>query len=664
MAIDTKPRGFLFEEVRMTAPEMNGFDLSHERRMTVNAGELNVCEILECLPSDYFTIQVQQLVRPQPLIAPVMQRISVYHHYFFVPNRIVWKHWKEFISRGDGKVKMRDAKDYVPPEPPYITMRELVELSSTYLNNGGSLVKVTPRKAHQAKLPLVVDDASLSDIKISLLPFYALGRIYNEYYRDQNLTDEIDVELLEELDGHIDVSNAAIKAVLIQLFETHFRAWEKDYFTSALPEPQRGPDVLLPINISGTAPVLTDFNQTFGIASTNPDSFVGFPDRGNAGSVSHGHDFGSIISRDGRAYVTPTKFSQGNWYSQNYFGDAVGALAGLGSYVRPNSDNIQTGGNVSNSYTIAVGNGERSKDEYGVDRETYMTRYWNLPNLSEPLTVDGSNFQASSATIVQLRRAFALQRWFEKAARVGSRYNETVKGFFNIDTGDARINRPEYLGGFSSAITISEVLQTSETTDNSPQGNFSGHAISAIDSETISYRCVEHGFIFGILSVLPRTSYNQGVPRMFSRETWMDYPWPEFALIGEQEVRNKEIYLQSPVRLDNGNLLPRNPQSNPDGVFGYQSRYSEYKYLPDDSVGDFAYNLNYWTLGREFTSAPELSTPFIEAHASDRIFAVSELEYDEERTDDLIGQDDYLVDIWFDVKAVRPLPLFSDPALV
>lgn len=651
MAIDTKPRGFLFEEVRMTAPEMNGFDLSHERRMTVNAGELNVCEILECLPSDYFTIQVQQLVRPQPLIAPVMQRISVYHHYFFVPNRIVWKHWKEFISRGDGKVKMRDAKDYVPPEPPYITMRELVELSSTYLNNGGSLVKVTPRKAHQAKLPLVVDDASLSDIKISLLPFYALGRIYNEYYRDQNLTDEIDVELLEELDGHIDVSNAAIKAVLIQLFETHFRAWEKDYFTSALPEPQRGPDVLLPINISGTADVILDDFNPFIHDINQPLSAVYFPEQKKE-SLAHGTSFGSIVGKDGKAYVTPTKFSAGNMaVSGNYRGDAVGIVSSHSIYYRPNAS-AMSGDAVSH----VVGNGEYP--------DTYLSRYWNLPDDSMQLRVDGSGLSASSATIVQLRRAFALQRWFEKAARVGSRYNETVKGFFNIDTGDARINRPEYLGGFSSAITISEVLQTSETTDNSPQGNFSGHAISAIDSETISYRCVEHGFIFGILSVLPRTSYNQGVPRMFSRETWMDYPWPEFALIGEQEVRNKEIYLQSPVRLDNGNLLPRNPQPNPDGVFGYQSRYSEYKYLPDDSVGDFAYNLNYWTLGREFTSAPELSTPFIEAHASDRIFAVSELEYDEERIDDLIGQDDYLVDIWFDVKAVRPLPLFSDPALV
>lgn len=650
MSIQTKDRGFLFEEVRMTAPEMNGFDLSHERRMTVNAGELNICEILETMPSDFFTIQVQQLVRPQPLIAPVMQRISVYHHYFFVPNRIVWKHWKEFISRGDGKVKMRDAKDYTPPEPPYITARELVDLSSTYVNNGGELVKVTPRKAHQAKIPLLIDDSKLDDIKISLFPFYAMARIYNEYYRDQNLTDEIDVELLEDLDGHIDVSNAAIRAVLTQIFATHFRAWEKDYFTSALPEPQRGPDVLLPINISGSVDLNFD-GSSFETSSWN-SSNTSVTDKFHKwfyGITSvDGHLAGVPISPVGQYSTSTTPFVNGtNLFLHNtsnnqgqprfpqYYNNSSGAPGGT----LP-SDALET-------------------DNYG---QIYLAENGVSPRI--PISADTSGLHASSATIVQIRRAFALQRWFEKAARVGSRYNETIQGFFNVDTGDARIQRPEYLGGFNAAITISEVLQTSESTDNSPQGNFSGHAISAIDSETISYRCVEHGFIIGVLSVLPRTSYNQGLPRMYSRETWMDYPWAEFALIGEQEIRNKEIYLQSPIRLDNGTFLPRNPQQNPDGVFGYQSRYSEYKYLPDDSVGDFAFNLNYWTLGREFTTPPELSTEFIEAHASDRIFAVSELEYDEERTQDLIGQDDYLVDIWFDIKAVRPLPLFSDPTLV
>lgn len=653
MSIQTKDRGFLFEEVRMTAPEMNGFDLSHERRMTVNAGELNICEILETMPSDFFTIQVQQLVRPQPLIAPVMQRISVYHHYFFVPNRIVWKHWKEFISRGDGKVKMRDAKDYTPPEPPYITARELVDLSSTYVNNGGELVKVTPRKAHQAKIPLLIDDSNLDDIKISLFPFYAMARIYNEYYRDQNLTDEIDVELLEELDGHIDVSNAAIRAVLTQIFATHFRAWEKDYFTSALPEPQRGPDVLLPINISGEAGIYADYN-------------INSPLQGSVKSIA---EISGVPNASRNSYLPGT-------HPNGRFDLFPGTRAKYGASILDSDFNNTNSWLVSEesalfetaNLTAQTGFIRTLSDERFIARGIYPRSNGseNIVNSNAGLGlhVDGSEFSASSATIVQLRRAFALQRWFEKAARVGSRYNETIQGFFNVDTGDARIQRPEYLGGFDAAITISEVLQTSESTDNSPQGNFSGHAISAIDSETISYRCVEHGFIIGVLSVLPRTSYNQGLPRMYSRETWMDYPWAEFALIGEQEIRNKEIYLQSPIRLDNGTFLPRNPQQNPDGVFGYQSRYSEYKYLPDDSVGDFAFNLNYWTLGREFTTPPELSTEFIEAHASDRIFAVSELEYDEERTNDLIGQDDYLVDIWFDIKAVRPLPLFSDPTLV
>lgn len=642
--LKTKSRGFLFDEVKLTTPEMNAFDISHERRLTCRAGELNVSDIIETMPADYFEIQNQILCRPNPMIAPVMQRISLYQHYFFVPNRIVWEHWKDFISRGDGKVKFKDAANYVPPEPPYITASELLELSSTTLPNG---VKVTPRLANQMRIPLMSADTSLDEIKISILPFVAFALIYNEYYRDENLIEEIGIENIQDLDGHLDISNTEVRATLIDIFKTHFRCWEKDYFTSALPEPQRGPDVLLPLSISGDLQLSSDIPE----AANTSYQFPGLsqppsnpPDKYYLNSVP------ALAKLDGSLGIAMTTPQQGL-----LVGD------GFGTHDARNVvDNYNSQTSSYNSiFCKPDGTVETNRQYYASGATSAVFRSSNF----YPLTVDGSSLRVSSATIVEVRRAFALQRWFEKAARVGSRYTETIKGFFNVDVGDDTLQRPQFIGGFSSPITISEVLQTSESTQNSPQGNFSGHGLSALESETITYTCREHGFIISVLSVLPRTSYNQGLPRYFSRSTWLDYPWQEFALVGEQEVRSKELYLQNPVKVTDGSVTPRVGNSNPDEIFGYQSRYSEYKYISDDVCGDFAFNLDYWHLNRNFQSRPELSQAFVEAHASDRIFAVSQLEYDEQRENDVIGEDDYLVDIWFDVKVMRALPLYSDPAM-
>lgn len=651
--LQTKSRGFLFDEVKLTTPEMNAFDISHERRLTCRAGELNVSDIIETMPADYFEIQNQILCRPNPMIAPVMQRISLYQHYFFVPNRIVWEHWKDFISRGDGKVKFKDAANYVPPEPPYITASELLELSSTTLSNG---VKVTPRLANQMRIPLMSADTSLDEIKISILPFVAFALIYNEYYRDENLIEEIGIENIQDLDGHLDISNTEVRATLVDIFKTHFRCWEKDYFTSALPEPQRGPDVLLPLSISGDLNLKTNLDPMSPVtpaATSNADVNAVFNEYYNSPLRSNLPGFG--VDSNGNVVIEKYRASTGGYVAHKPTGDLY-----------YNEIPISVSQSVASSPWFRFG---PTQEAYEGSSEVAGT---SIMDASSPwfksagtarVYGDASSLNVSSATIVEVRRAFALQRWFEKAARVGSRYTETIKGFFNVDVGDDTLQRPQFIGGFSSPITISEVLQTSESTQNSPQGNFSGHGLSALESETITYTCREHGFIISVLSVLPRTSYNQGLPRYFSRTTWLDYPWQEFALIGEQEVRSKELYLQNPVKVTDGSVTPRVGNSNPDEIFGYQSRYSEYKYISDDVCGDFAFNLDYWHLNRNFQSRPELSQAFVEAHASDRIFAVSQLEYDEQRENDVIGEDDYLVDIWFDVKVMRALPLYSDPAM-
>ena len=217
--------------------------------------------------------------------------------------------------------------------------------------------------------------------------------------------------------------------------------------------------------------------------------------------------------------------------------------------------------------------------------------------------------EATSATINDLRKAFKLQEWIEKNARAGSRYVESILAHFGVRSSDARLQRPEFLGGGMSPVMISEVLQTSETSGTTPQGNMSGHGLNLGKNHSFSRFFEEHGYIIGIVSVMPKTAYQQGIPKHFSKFDKFDYFWPEFQHIGEQEILNKEILANHVA---------------PDDVFGYIPRYAEYKYNPSTVHGDFKKTLDFWHLGKIFdpNNPPYLNQNFIECNASRRIFAV------------------------------------------
>ena len=223
---------------------------------------------------------------------------------------------------------------------------------------------------------------------------------------------------------------------------------------------------------------------------------------------------------------------------------------------------------------------------------------------------DGQDSAEGDLTINNLRRAFRLQEWLEKMARGGSRYIEQILVHFGVKSSDARLNRPEYLGGTKAPVIISEVLQTSSSDETTPQGTMAGHGISANSGKNINFFCEEHGYIIGIMSIIPRTAYQQGIPKHFSRTSHLDYAWPTFAHIGEQEVLNKEIY--------------HNPSDGKDDqVFGYVPRYSEYRYQPSRVAGDFRTTLNFWHLGRIFANRPALNATFVECTPRNDIFAVT-----------------------------------------
>lgn len=260
--------------------------------------------------------------------------------------------------------------------------------------------------------------------------------------------------------------------------------------------------------------------------------------------------------------------------------------------------------------------------------------------------IDEVELTSSSVSINDLRSAVRLQEWLERNAVGGSRYVESIQAHFGERPQDSRLQRPEFIGGGRINVKISEVVNTAwslnQADESVPAGNMSGHGVTYGNTNSFRYHCFEHGFIIGIMSIMPVDSYHQGIPRMFRRRSFLDYPWPTFAKLGEQEVYNWELFA-SAAALDN------------DGVFGYQSRYAEWKQSHNTTHGEFHDTLNFWTLTREFGSLPVLGEDFVrvESNLPDRIFAVSGAE----------GGDNFWCYIYNNISVIRPLPYFGTPTL-
>lgn len=496
----------LFNSVRSRKPKYNAFDLSHERKLTCNMGDLIPILCQEIVPGDRFRVNTEMLMRLAPMVSPVMHRVNVYTHFFFVPNRLIWPEWEKFITGGEDGLQA--------PNFPRLLLAEDVKSS---LKKGSLADYFGVPPVDQTKV-------ITNDMSVSSLPFLAYHKIYDDYYRDQNLEAPV-----------FPLANAS-RAEQLKLRK---RAWEKDYFTSCLPWAQRGGEVTLP----------SEHEITYKVPATNTTGNT------TAGNVT--------IAADGRL------------------------LAPAGSL--------------------------------GID---------NIEAIDENITLN------------ELRKAVKLQEWLEKSARFGSRYIEQILAHFGVRSSDHRLQRPEFLGGGKAPVVISEVLSTVESS-TTPQGNMAGHGISTADSNRFAKYFEEHGFIIGIMSVLPRTAYQQGLDRHFMKFDKFDYFWPEFAQLGEQEVQLRELFHDWNV-VNNTDLK----------LFGYQSRYAEYKYAQSTVHGDFRDNLSFWHMGRVFANEPALNNTFIKADPTHRIFAVE---------DDTVHK--LYVQLYHNIQALRPMPVFGDPAL-
>lgn len=531
-------------------------DIPYRHLTTGNFGSLIPFYVEEILPGDTFEVNTRMFSRMSTPLYPTMDNAFVDFYYFFVPSRLVWSRWAEFLGENKMSAWVSDV-DYIIPHAKVTPLPGSVydhmgipTYTEDFLFNSGNSEGVFL--------------GSIPELDINVLPLRAYQLIWNEWFRNENTNDPILVNTGDD-----------VTADELESFQTLCKVAKPfDYFTSALPSPQKGDSVDLPI-VSGDLRVYPGSKHTM--------SSVDF------------------TGKEKPLSVVP------------YYGGAIS----------PGSLHVNATGDV-----------------ISVNEEMLNASAYVVPN-----NLWANSDDLNSITINQLRQAFQMQRLLELQARAGTRYTEIIRASFGVTSPDARLQRPEYLGGSRVQIQMQQVTQQSQTTDESPLGRLGAYSKTVAANRDFNKSFTEHGFIIGVMCARTVHTYQQGLRKMWSRRGRYDIYWPSFANIGEQPIKNKEIFAAG-TGLD-------------DGVFGYQEAWAEYRFKPNEVTGAFRStvngNLDEWHYADYYQELPHLSSGWMEETAVnvDRTLAVTSALHDQ-----------LLFDIRVDAKATRVMPLYSIPGLI
>lgn len=508
------------------------FNLSHYHLLTCDMGKLVPCGVTDVLPGDTFVGSTSALVRMSPMVAPVMHPIEVRIHHWFVPYRLLWDEFEDFITGG--------ATGMDTPAFPQVNVNN-ASISSLHDYFG------IPTEKNQ-------------DLKVSALPYRAYSLIYNNFYRDQDLEQEIPISYASGVDS---TTNTTLQNV----------AWSKDYFTTARPWTQKGAEVTVPIIPLGASAEKTQqvvYKLLIKMVDNKSTTYKAICESLNDTTAA---TFAAICNN-----MLPGQSVGGDSLSGDFSITLLGKDIVAKSTTKPQF--------IIPSYCP-------STDEVSEVTEYELSLYGDLIGYS------------GSVSVQDLRLATALQRMQEARAKYGSRYIDYL-AYYGVKCSDSRLQLPEYLGGGKNLLQISEVLQTTPTAD-SYVGDMYGHGIMSMRSNRFKFFAEEHGVIISLMSVLPHNMYSDGVDRMWLKTTKDEFYQKELNAIGMQEIYNAELFVGAP--------------ETQKAVFGYQDRYNEYRHAMSKIHGDFRKTMDYWHLARQFDSLPVLNASFVKAQPSKRIFA-------------------------------------------